>query len=161
MDETNRGAHWENVYQAKGEREVSWFQETPSTSLDLIRSVGATRQSAIIDIGGGASRLVDALVDEGYDAVTVLDLSESALVAAKSRLGRSTAGVTWIVADVVKWKPLRRYDVWHDRAALHFLTDAGDRAAMPTVCAKRSDPAGMPLSPHSLSMGRSGAAAFR
>jgi 2-polyprenyl-3-methyl-5-hydroxy-6-metoxy-1,4-benzoquinol methylase len=129
MNESNRGAHWENVYRTKGEREVSWFQETPSISLELIRSAGATRHSAIVDIGGGASRLVDALVDEGYEAVTVLDLSESALAAAKRRLGQTAARVTWLVADVVGWKPPQRYDVWHDRAAFHFLTDAADRSA--------------------------------
>jgi SAM-dependent methyltransferase len=129
MDETNRGAHWENVYRTKGEREVSWFQETPSVSLELIRSTGATRRSAIVDIGGGASRLVDALVEEGHGSVTVLDLSESALAAAKARLGPAAARVTWIVADVVRWRPLQRYDVWHDRAAFHFLTDAADRIA--------------------------------
>ncbi len=129
MNDPDRGAHWENVYRTKGEREVSWFQEIPSTSSELIRSVGATRHSAIIDIGGGASRLVDALVAEGYQAVTVLDLSESALAAAKARLGQSAARVTWIAADVVKWPPLQRYDVWHDRAAFHFLTDAADRSA--------------------------------
>src|SRR5579862_6721236 len=124
MDDSERGAHWENVYRTKGEREVSWFQEAASTSLELIRSVGAARHSAVIDIGGGASRLVDALVAEGYEAVTVLDLSESALAAAKARLEQTAAGVTWIVADVTKWKPIRRYDVGHDRAAFHFLTDA-------------------------------------
>ena len=102
---------------------------TPSTSLELIRSIGATRHSAVVDIGGGASRLVDALVNEGYQAVTVLDLSESALAAAKARLGQAAAGVTWIVADVIKWKPIQRFDVWHDRAAFHFLTDAADRSA--------------------------------
>jgi SAM-dependent methyltransferase len=127
MDDPNRGAHWENVYSTKGEREVSWFQDTPSISLELIRSVGATRHSAIVDMGGGASRLVDALVDEGYRAVTVLDLSESALAAAEARLGQAAAGVTWIVADVVRWRPRQRYDVWHDRAAFHFFTDAADR----------------------------------
>jgi 2-polyprenyl-3-methyl-5-hydroxy-6-metoxy-1,4-benzoquinol methylase len=129
MNDSNRGAHWENVYRTKGEREVSWFQETPSISLELIRAAGATRHSAIVDIGGGASRLVDALVDEGYEAVTVLDLSESALAAAKRRLGQTAARVTWLVADVVGWKPPQRYDVWHDRAAFHFLTDAADRSA--------------------------------
>ncbi len=129
MDETNRGAHWENVYRTKGEQEVSWFQETPSVSLELIRSTGAARRSAIVDIGGGASRLVDALVTEGYGSVTVLDLSESALAAAKARLGPAAADVTWIVADVVGWRPPQRYDVWHDRAAFHFLTDAADRTA--------------------------------
>src|ERR1700676_2001427 len=94
MDDANRTAHWENVYQTKGEREVSWFEETPSISLELIRSAGATRRSAIVDIGGGASRLVDALVDEGYEALTVLDLSESALAAAKTRMAATAARVT-------------------------------------------------------------------
>jgi SAM-dependent methyltransferase len=129
MNDANRGAHWENVYRTKGEHEVSWFQESPSVSLELIRSAGATRHSAVVDIGGGASRLVDALVGEGYAAVTVLDLSESALAAARTRLGPAAAGVTWIVADVVNWTPPRRFDLWHDRAAFHFLTDAADRTA--------------------------------
>jgi trans-aconitate methyltransferase len=126
---SNRGQHWEDVYRTKGERDVSWFQETPALSLELIRAAGATRLSPILDIGGGASRLVDALVGEGYAAVTVLDLSESALAAVKARLGQAAAGVTWIVADVVGWKPRQRYEVWHDRAAFHFLTDADDRTA--------------------------------
>jgi len=129
MNDSNRGAHWEDVYRTKGEREVSWFQETPSISRELIRSTGATGRSAIVDIGGGASRLVDALVHEGFEAVTVLDLSESALAAAKARLGQAAARVTWVVADVVRWKPPQCYDVWHDRAAFHFLTDAADRTA--------------------------------
>jgi 2-polyprenyl-3-methyl-5-hydroxy-6-metoxy-1,4-benzoquinol methylase len=129
MSDSNRGEHWENVYRTKGEREVSWFQETPALSLELIRSVGATHHSPIVDIGGGASRLVDAMVDEGYEAVSVLDLSESALAAVKTRLGQAAARVTWIVADVVAWQPRQHYDVWHDRAAFHFLTDAADRSA--------------------------------
>jgi SAM-dependent methyltransferase len=129
VDEANRKTHWENVYRTKGEREVSWFQEIPAISLQLIRGAGATRHFAIVDIGGGASQLIDALVDEGYQDVTVLDVSEAALVAAKIRLGQAAAGVIWTVADVVGWKPLRRHDVWHDRAALHFLTDAADRTA--------------------------------
>jgi SAM-dependent methyltransferase len=129
MTSPDRGEHWEGVYRTKGEREVSWFQERPSVSLELIRSAGATRLSSIVDIGGGASRLVDALVDGGYEAVTVLDLSESALAAARARLGPTAAEVTWIVADAVGWRPRQRYDVWHDRAAFHFLTDATDQAA--------------------------------
>jgi SAM-dependent methyltransferase len=141
MGDTDRGAHWENVYRTKDEREVSWFQETPTISLELIRSAGATRSSAIIDVGGGASRLVDALVDEGYEAVTVLDLAESALAAAKARLGRAAAQVTWIVADAAGWKPLRRYDLWHDRAAFHFLTDEADRAAY-VACLREALPPG-------------------
>jgi SAM-dependent methyltransferase len=129
MSDPDRSAHWEGVYRTKGEREVSWFQETPSVSLELIRSAGATRLSPIVDIGGGASRLVDALVHRGYEALTVLDLSESALAAAKARLGEAAAGVTWIVADVVGWRPRQRYDIWHDRAAFHFLTEVADRTA--------------------------------
>jgi SAM-dependent methyltransferase len=129
VNDTSRSAHWENVYRTKGEREVSWFQESPSISLALIQAAGATRHSDIVDIGGGASRLVDTLTNAGYEAVTVLDLSESALAAAKARLGPKAADVSWIVADVVGWKPPQRYDLWHDRAAFHFLTDAADRAA--------------------------------
>jgi SAM-dependent methyltransferase len=141
MSVPNRGDHWEGVYRTKGEREVSWFQETPSLSLELMRSVGATRHSAIVDIGGGASRLVDALVEGGYEGLTVLDLSESALAAAKARLGPASAGVTWIVADVVGWKPRQRYGIWHDRAAFHFLTDAADRTAY-VACLREALPPG-------------------
>ena len=129
MSDLGRGAHWENVYRTKGERDVSWFQETPAVSLALIAAASATRESAIIDIGGGASRLVDALLDEGYADVTILDVSEAALAAAKARLGNAAARAGWIVSDVTAWKPPRRYDLWHDRAAFHFLTDAADRRA--------------------------------
>jgi trans-aconitate methyltransferase len=121
--------HWQNVYTTRRETEVSWFQESPSLSLDLIRSVGALGQAAIIDIGGGASRLVDALLDQGCRDVTVLDVSEAALAATRIRLGERAAGVHWIAADVTRWDPPRQYDLWHDRAAFHFLTDANDRAA--------------------------------
>ena len=142
MSGSSRSEHWEGVYRTKGEREVSWFQETPSVSLELIRSAGATHHSPIVDIGGGASRLVDALVDGGYEAVTVLDLSESALAAARARLGQAAAGVTWIVADVIGWKPRQRYEVWHDRAAFHFLTDAEDRAAYAACLREALSPGG-------------------
>lgn len=129
MEEFARQHHWENIYKEKGEYQVSWFQEAPAVSLELIRAVGATPKSAIIDIGGGASRLVDALVDRNYQDVTVLDLSEAAISIAKARLDKRAATVRWIVADVTQWEPLRRYDVWHDRAAFHFLTEASDRNA--------------------------------
>jgi SAM-dependent methyltransferase len=121
--------HWQNVYLTKRETEVSWFQTIPELSLALIRSVSATPRSVIIDIGGGASRLVDALLHEGFEAVSVLDVSEAALSAAKARLGANAARAQWIVADVTGWEPPQRYDVWHDRAAFHFLTAEGDRAA--------------------------------
>jgi hypothetical protein len=133
MGDASRQAHWENVYTTKSETEVSWFQQSPAPSLELIVQAGATRKSAIIDIGGGASRLVDNLLEQGFEDVTVLDLSGAALTAAKSRLeshlGTSAERISWIVADATIWEPARPYDIWHDRAAFHFLTDANDRAA--------------------------------
>jgi SAM-dependent methyltransferase len=129
MQSESRQAHWQNVYTKKGENEVSWFQESPAPSLELIAQVGATLASAIIDIGGGASRLVDNLVELGFEDVTVLDLSEAALEAAKGRLGGRAAQVHWIVADATVWEPEKAYDIWHDRAAFHFLTEQRERAA--------------------------------
>jgi ubiquinone/menaquinone biosynthesis C-methylase UbiE len=124
-----RAAHWENVYTTKGENEVSWFQQSAAPSLELIVQAGATSKSAIIDVGGGASRLVDNLIAQGFEDVTVLDLSSAALAAARSRLGARSEHVSWIVADATSWEPARVYDIWHDRAAFHFLTDEDDRAA--------------------------------
>ena len=129
MNDVSRQSHWENVYATKGESEVSWFEETPALSLELIRLVGAIQNSAIIDIGGGASRLVDHLVSRGYEDITVLDLSAAALASARSRIGDKANRVTWITADVTIWEPSRTYDVWHDRAAFHFLTERNDQAA--------------------------------
>ena len=129
MQSESRQAHWQNVYTKKGENEVSWFQENPAPSLELIAQVGATSTSAIIDIGGGASRLVDNLVELDFENITVLDLSEAALEAAKDRLGGRAARVQWIVADATVWEPREAYDIWHDRAAFHFLTEERDRTA--------------------------------
>ncbi len=129
MNDVSRQHHWEKVYTTKSESEVSWFQETPALSLELIELVGAMQNSAIIDIGGGASRLVDHLVSRGYQDLTVLDLSGSALGSARSRIGGKADRVTWITADVTLWQPSRSYDVWHDRAAFHFLTEPNDQAA--------------------------------
>ena len=124
-----RQAHWENVYGTKDEHAVSWFQEKPDISLDLIWATGVKTTASIIDIGGGASRLVDTLLDKDFKTVTVLDLSKKALAASKARLGTKGAQVQWVIADVTTWEPSQTYDVWHDRAALHFLTDPKDRAA--------------------------------
>lgn len=129
MQSEGRQAHWENVYTKKGENEVSWFQEDPAQSFELIAEVSMSPDTAIIDIGGGASRLVDSLVAKGFRAVTVLDLSEAALKTAQARLGQSAATVRWLVADATTWEPSQEYDVWHDRAAFHFLTEEKDRAA--------------------------------
>jgi trans-aconitate methyltransferase len=129
MNDLSRQLHWEKVYTTRGESEVSWFQETPARSLELIALVGAIQDSAIIDIGGGASRLVDHLVSRGYHDLTVLDLSAAALASARSRIGGKADRVTWITADITLWQPSRSYDVWHDRAAFHFLTEPNDQAA--------------------------------
>jgi SAM-dependent methyltransferase len=129
MRSESRQAHWEGVYTKKAEHELSWFQENPAPSLDLMAQVGATSASAVIDVGGGASRLVDNLLGRGFRDVTVLDLSEAALEAAKVRLGTRAGQVHWIVADATVWEPPRAYDIWHDRAAFHFLTEDRDRAA--------------------------------
>ncbi|MDB5551394.1 MAG: putative methyltransferase [Rhizobium sp.] len=125
-----RRMHWENVYSTKGEADVSWFQETPAISLELLALADAKPADAVIDIGGGASRLVDSLLDNGFADVTVLDLSEAALAAARARLGGKGDAVEWIAADAATWEPREAaYDIWHDRAAFHFLTEPDDQAA--------------------------------
>lgn len=129
MTESGRQAHWQNVYATKDERAVSWFQESPDISLALIRATGVDARASIVDIGAGAARLVDALVDAGFANVTVLDLSEKALAISRARLGAKATRVRWVVADVTSWEPDQGFDVWHDRAALHFLTDPVDQAA--------------------------------
>lgn len=118
---TGQRDHWDNVYYTKDEAEVSWFQETPNPSMDLLTLVGAKTESAIIDIGGGASRLVDTLVAIGFKDVSVLDLSSKALDVARTRLGDAGTQVKWITADAAEWEPPQLYDIWHDRAAFHFL----------------------------------------
>ena len=127
MQGKNRRAHWQYMYAAKGEREVSWFQDDAQPSLALIEEVGS-QSSAVIDIGGGASRLADLLLQRGFLDLTVLDLSSAALAAAKARMGNEARRIHWIVADVTNWEPSRTYDVWHDRATFHFMVAESDRA---------------------------------
>ncbi|MEP6567653.1 MAG: class I SAM-dependent methyltransferase [Mesorhizobium sp.] len=129
MGSESRQAHWEDVYTRKGEKEVSWFEENPAPSLELIAAVAPTNDLAIIDIGGGASRLVDSLIEKGFRDITVLDLSFAALEAAKTRLGERAEQAHWLVADATSWEPSETYDIWHDRAAFHFLTEEQDRVA--------------------------------
>lgn len=114
--------HWENVYETKNPDQVSWTQEKPSTSLELIRSFGLGKEAKIIDIGGGDSNLVDYLIEEGYENITVLDISAKALEKAKERLGSSASKIKWIATDITAFEPIETYDIWHDRAAFHFLT---------------------------------------
>lgn len=121
-------AHWENVYQNKPSKSVSWFQVHAETSLKLIRSTGIQLEASIIDVGGGASTLVDDLVKEGYTNLAVLDISSAALDVTKQRLGQSAESVNWMIGDITKVElPENHFDVWHDRAVFHFLTDALDR----------------------------------
>lgn len=114
-------AHWENVYTTKQPHEVSWTQERPETSLQMIVELGLPRIAAIIDIGGGDSRLAECLLDAGYTDITVLDISAKALERAKERMGDKAGRIKWIVSDILDFEPTREYDLWHDRAAFHFL----------------------------------------
>lgn len=124
----DRRAHWEQVYQAKSPLQVSWYQSRPATSLSLIEQSGIGRDEAIIDVGGGASTLVDHLLDAGFRSITVLDISRTAIEHAQRRLGPRAAQVTWLEADVLSFQPPRRFALWHDRAVFHFLTEQADRA---------------------------------
>jgi len=118
--------HWEQVYQTKSATELSWFQPEPALSLRWI--VAATdRHARVIDVGGGASLLVDRLLDKGYDNVAVLDISHIAIESARRRLGKHAARVRWIEGDITAAPDLGSFDAWHDRAVFHFLTDASDR----------------------------------
>lgn len=121
--------HWETIYETKNAEQVSWTQDVPQTSLALIRSFGLMKSAKIIDIGGGDSKLVDFLLREGFENITVLDVSAKALDKAKQRLGKRADKVTWIVSDITCFKPEISYDVWHDRAMFHFLTTKEQIAA--------------------------------
>ncbi|WBV61829.1 class I SAM-dependent methyltransferase [Chryseobacterium camelliae] len=119
---TDNKNHWENVYETKNPDQVSWTQKKPQTSLDFINSFRLGKDAKIIDIGGGDSSLVDFLLEEGYKNVTVLDISAKALEKAKERLGNKAENVKWVVTDITEFQPDETYDIWHDRAAFHFLT---------------------------------------
>ncbi|MEH6535890.1 MAG: class I SAM-dependent methyltransferase [Psychroserpens sp.] len=118
----DRKKHWETVYETKNPDQVSWTQETPKTSLEFIHSFGLNKTAKIIDIGGGDSKLVDYLLDEGFENVTVLDISAKSLEKAKIRLGEKANKVNWIVSDITEFEPNMTFDMWHDRATFHFLT---------------------------------------
>jgi ubiquinone/menaquinone biosynthesis C-methylase UbiE len=126
METSDRRKHWETIYETKQLSEVSWYQAVPQTSLDFINESAKEKNAAIIDVGGGDSFLADHLLNQGYTNITVLDVSEKALDRAKNRLGDKARLVKWIVADAGHFIPAKKYDVWHDRAAFHFLTNAGE-----------------------------------
>ena len=125
----DRKAHWEQVYAEKRSTEVSWYQQHPQRSLELIKTTGVAVSARISDIGGGASMLADFILDAGYQNLSVLDISDAAIEQVKSRLGQDADKVTWIVQDITQFIPGQAFDVWHDRAVFHFLTDADDRSS--------------------------------
>jgi SAM-dependent methyltransferase len=133
--------HWDDRYGSIGEMSVSWFEETPTVSLTLFDELGVTQRDAVLDIGGGASRLVDHLLERGHREVAVLDVSSVALQEARRRLG-DPEGVEWIERDLLIWEPPRRWAVWHDRAVLHFLVDDDDRASYVGVLRHALEPGG-------------------
>lgn len=120
--------HWENVYQSKAADNVSWYQERPELSLNLIAAAQIAKDAALIDVGAGASTLVDHLLAEGYSQISLLDISETALAVAKKRLGEKAAQVQWLVGDITTIElPKAKYALWHDRAVFHFLTEEEQR----------------------------------
>ncbi|MBX4906287.1 MULTISPECIES: class I SAM-dependent methyltransferase [Rhizobium] len=121
--------HWDEVYRTKGADSVSWYQPTPEPSLKAIDALQLPATASLIDVGGGASSLVDRLIERGWSDLTVLDIAAPALDVAKVRLGDDAMRVTWLVADVTVWRSGRYYDVWHDRAVFHFLTAPEQRLA--------------------------------
>ncbi len=136
MDTTTQN-HWDTVYKTKDSGQVSWTQAVPVTSLNFIHSFGLPKTAKIIDIGGGDSKLADYLLEEGYENITVLDISAQALDKAKKRLGDKAKKINWVVSDVTEFKPTTTFDVWHDRATFHFLT-TGEQIAKYLNIAKKS-----------------------
>jgi 2-polyprenyl-3-methyl-5-hydroxy-6-metoxy-1,4-benzoquinol methylase len=139
-DMTGTQTHWDQTYAAKAETQVSWFQASPERSLALIRSAAPSHSASIIDVGGGASSLVDSLLADGYTDLTVLDVSEVALGRSKARLGERASNVAWIVADVTNWQPPKKWNVWHDRAVFHFLTETAAQDAYITALKQGTAP---------------------
>lgn len=119
---TDIKAHWDNIYATKQPNEVSWTQDVPTISLSFIQQFKVPKNAAIIDIGGGDSKLVDCLLKEGYSNITVLDISEASIQRAKDRLGDNAKKVKWIISDILDFQPTEKYALWHDRAAFHFQT---------------------------------------
>jgi ubiquinone/menaquinone biosynthesis C-methylase UbiE len=122
-----RKTHWEQVYRTTPAGELGWHQAHPTMSLNLIESTGVHKTGHLLDVGGGDSPLVDHLLDQGFEHVTVLDISAATLERAKARLGDRARLVTWIEGDITDFRSSRKYDLWHDRAVFHFLTEAEDR----------------------------------
>lgn len=142
MNAIDRKEHWERAWTARPADEVSWHQEEPTRSLAMIEDAGLVPADALIDVGGGASTLVDHLLARGHEDLTVLDLSRAALDQARRRLGREADRVNWIEADLLAFRPARTYRLWHDRAVFHFLLDAADRDRYAAVLRRALAPGG-------------------
>lgn len=143
MDELQATEHWQQIYSTRQEQELSWFEDTPGISLELLLTPPLDQDASVLDVGGGASRLVDALLDRGFTAPTVLDISEAALQKSKMRLAGRAALARWIAADITEWQPDRDYRAWHDRAVFHFLTTEEQRLAYRSVLEKAVVPGGV------------------
>lgn len=139
---SERKTHWDQVYQNKSPLEVSWYQKQPTICLDLIEHTGISKDAALIDVGGGASTLIDHLMAAGYTNLTVLDISAAALAHAQQRMGQQANAVNWIVADVTEFSAPTKYALWHDRAVFHFLTKQSDRDAYISVLRQSLQPGG-------------------
>lgn len=131
--------HWDAVFASRDLDTVSWFEDTPTHSVELLRQ----QHGSVIDIGAGASRLPDALLSDGRDDITVLDISQEALAVTRERLGSTEGRGTYVVSDVLSWEPAHTYDAWHDRAVFHFLTAPADRAAYVDLAARAVSPDGL------------------
>jgi SAM-dependent methyltransferase len=145
MSHIDNKTHWENAWRTKKAKETSWYQAVPTISLSMIRNSGLEHDAAVIDVGGGASLLVDHLLSDGYRDLTVLDISAAAIAQARARLGEHADRVKWVTSDITCFKPTRAFGLWHDRAAFHFLTDPADRERYVDVLYRSLAPGGQAI----------------
>lgn len=138
----DKKTHWERIYREKSSSDVSWYQESPDLSLELIRRSGVRNDEAIVDVGGGASVLVDVLCEEGFRNLSVLDISGIALAGAQQRLGDLAETIEWFESDITEFDPPHAFTLWHDRAVFHFLTDESDRRKYVNVLKRALRPGG-------------------
>jgi SAM-dependent methyltransferase len=134
--------HWERIYGEHKPEDVSWFQETPALSLEMIRGAAPSKHARILDVGGGASRLVDGLAAGGFTDLTVLDISGRALAHSRERMGERGKNISWIETEVAAFAPEAPFDIWHDRAVFHFLAENADRDAYLAVLRRALKPGG-------------------
>ncbi len=143
MDEVQARQHWQQIYSTRQEQELSWFEDAPSISLELLLTPPLDKDAPILDVGGGTSRLPDVLLDRGFTQLAVLDIAASALEKSANRLAGRASHVRWICADITQWEPDRAYRAWHDRAVFHFLTAEEPRLAYRSTLEKAVVPGGV------------------